>query len=448
MIGAGMNVARLNMSHGDVKAHTETLQRVRQAGIEMGSSIAIMVDTRGREIRTGLLKSDSVLLERNQKFSIYGDGRKGDEHGVSVSYANLYQHARPGDRIMVDDGQIELIVTEVIGERIDCRIECGGVLRGTKGVNLPGNKTAFNDIPSDDSREIDFAAANDVQYLAASFIRNAAEVVSLRNELKHRGAHIPIIAKIENREGVENLNSIITAANGIMVARGDLGVELEMGEGPTIQKQIIRATVSQGKPVITATQMLDSMERNPRPTRAEVSDVANAIFDGTSAVMLSGETAVGRRPVEAVQTMDSLAREAEAGLRQYGYLQQIEPNPSNEVTEAVAQASITMANHLNAAAIIALTETGFTSRLISKYRPDCPILAITTSKPVVTQLAMNWGVLAILYDGDGSDEDKITFATSRAKALGYVKNNDLLILTAGSSRQAGSTDLIRVLTVK
>ncbi len=448
MIGAGMNVARLNMSHGDVQAHTETIQRVRQASEEMDSTIAIMVDTRGREIRTGLLETDSVLLERNQVFSIYSDGRKGDENGVSVSYENLYRHTRAGDRIMVDDGQIELVVVKVIDSRIECRVECGGVLRNTKGVNLPDNKTVFNEIPSDDSREIDFAASNNVQYIAASFIRNASEVVSLRNEINRRGVDIPIIAKIENREGVDNLNSIITAANGIMVARGDLGVELEMGEGPTIQKQIIRATVSQGKPVITATQMLDSMERNPRPTRAEVSDVANAIFDGTSAVMLSGETAVGRRPVEAVQTMVRLAREAEAGLRQYGYLQQIEPNPSNEVTEAVAQASITMANHLNAAAIIALTETGFTSRLISKYRPDCPILAITTSKQVVTQLAMNWGVLAIHYEGDGSDEDKISFATSRAKELGYVRDNDLLILTAGSSRQAGSTDLIRVLTVK
>ncbi|WP_424947057.1 pyruvate kinase [Candidatus Spongiihabitans sp.] len=452
MIGAGMNVARLNMSHGDVKAHTATLQRVRQAAHEAERVIAIMVDTRGREIRTGTLKSalksDGVLLQRNQKFSLYADGRKGDERGVSVSYANLYRHTKPDDRILVNDGQIELIVTKVAGSIIECRVECGGVLRNTKGVNLPDNKTAFDDIPSNDAREIDFAVSNEVQYIAASFIRNASEVVALRDQIKSRGADIPIIAKIENREGVENLTAIIDAANGIMVARGDLGVELEMGQGPTIQKQIIRATVSQGKPVITATQMLDSMERNPRPTRAEVSDVANAIFDGTSAVMLSGETAVGRRPVETVQTMVRLAMEAEAGLRQYGYLQQIEPNPSNEVTEAVAQASIAMANHLNAAAIIALTETGFTSRLISKYRPYCPILAITTSKPVVAQLSMNWGVLAMHYDGDGSDEEKITFAISKAKALGYVKDNDVLILTAGNSRQAGSTDLIRVLSVK
>ncbi len=447
MINAGMNVARLNMSHGDAESHRQTLVRIRQASDELDKTVAIMVDTKGREIRTGRLESENVVLVRHQAFSLYCDDRVGNENGVSVSYQNLHAHATAGDRIMVDDGQIELIVTEVKDSIIHCVVECGGVLRNSKGVNLPDNKTAFNDIPSDNAKELDFATANDVQYIAASFIRNASEVVDLRNELKSRGADIPIIAKIENREGVDNLNSIITAANGIMVARGDLGVELEMGEGPTIQKQIIRATVSQGKPVITATQMLDSMERNPRPTRAEVSDVANAIFDGTSAVMLSGETAMGRRPVEAVLTMVRLAREAEAGLSRYGYLQQIEPNPSNEVTEAVAQASITMANHLNAAAIIALTETGFTSRLISKYRPDCPILAITTSKAVVTRLAMNWGVLPIHYDGDGTDDEKIEFATNRAKQLGYVKDNDLIIMTAGSSRQAGSTDLIRVLTV-
>ncbi len=448
MIEAGMNVARLNLSHGDVESHSRTLERVRQAAMEMDVAVAVMVDTRGREIRTGRLNTDSVPLERHQSFSIYAGDGIGDSTGVTVSHPNLYRHTSAGDRILIDDGQMELIVTAVKGDEIQCRVECGGLLRGFRGVNLPDNKTVFNDIPSDDSLEIGFAAANDVQYIAASFVRNASEVVNMRNALRSQGSDIPIIAKIENREGVDNMNSIIAAANGIMVARGDLGVELEMGEGPTIQKQIIRATVSQGKPVITATQMLDSMERNPRPTRAEVSDVANAIFDGTSAVMLSGETAVGRRPVEAVKTMVSLAREAESGLRQFGYLQQIEPHPSHEVTEAVAQASITMANHLDAAAIIALTETGFTSRLISKYRPDCPILAITTCKSVVSRLAMNWGVLAIHYDDDGSDDEKIVFAINRAKELGYVRNNDLLILTAGSSRQAGSTDLIRVLRVR
>ncbi len=447
MIEAGMNVARLNMSHGDETSHARTVRLIRRAATDMEAIVAIMQDTRGREIRTGQLHGREVLLERHRQFVLFGDGRIGDQHGVSISYNGLSQHARPGHRVLVDDGQIELVVTEIRDSDVHCQIECGGILRNSKGVNLPDTTSALNDIVYDTGKELRFAADMEVDYLAASFVRNADEVQDLRAKLKQLDADIPIIAKIENREGVRNIEEIITAANGIMVARGDLGVELDMGEGPTIQKRIIRATVSNGKPVITATQMLDSMERNPRPTRAEVSDVANAIFDGSSAVMLSGETASGSRPVEAVRTMVELALEAESGLREFGHLQQIKPNPSNEVTEAVAQASITMANHLNAAAIIALTETGFASRLISKYRPECPILAITSSRAVVHRLAMSWGIYGILYEGDGSDKDKVNFAIRAAKRIGQVKSGDLLILTAGSSRQAGSTNLIRVLSV-
>lgn len=447
MISAGMNVARLNMSHGSVESHADTLGRIRRAAQSLHATVAVMVDTRGREIRTGKLENGKLLLERNQPYSLFGDGRTGNERGVSTTHPDLSRHVKAGDRVLVDDGQIELSVTASTPREIRCRVECGGVLRDSKGVNLPDNSTAHDRLAPNDSREIEFAADNEVEYIAASFIRNADDIRTLREQLKALDADIPVIAKIENRDGVDNIDGIIEAANGIMVARGDLGVELEMGQGPTIQKRIIRATVSNGKPVITATQMLDSMERNPRPTRAEVSDVANAIFDGTSAVMLSGETAAGSRPVEAVQTMVTLALEAEAGLKQYGYLQQINPNPSNEVTEAVAQAAITMANHLGAAAILALTETGLTSRLISKYRPESPILAITSSQRVVRRLAMNWGVLAIKYAAGGSDEDKIQFAMARAGELGYVQSGDLVILTAGSSHQAGSTNLIRVLTV-
>ena len=447
MIAAGMNVARLNMSHGDVDSHTATLGRIREAAERAGSTVAVMVDNRGREIRTGRVANGNAMLERGELFHLYGDGREGDATGVSLTYPRLHQHARPGDRILVDDGQIELRVESSNDDRVTCRIVCGGVLKNSKGVNFPDNSSALDDIDYDDSMEVAFAASNAVEYFAASFIRNGKEVEQLRERFTARDADIAIIAKIESREGVANINEIIDASNGIMVARGDLGVELEMGEGPKIQKQIIRATVSRGKPVITATQMLDSMERNPRPTRAEVNDVANAIFDGSSAVMLSGETAAGTRPVESVETMALLALEAESGLGDYGYLQRIEPNPSNEVTEAVAQASITMANHINAAAIIALTETGFTARLISKYRPRSPILAVTSSHPVVQRLAMNWGVLGMLYDGGGDDEDRIDFALENARALGYVRSDDLVIMTAGNTRQAGSTDLIRVLQV-
>jgi pyruvate kinase len=258
---------------------------------------------------------------------------------------------------------------------------------------------------------------------------------------------MPIIAKIENRVGVANLTAIIEEANGTMVARGDLGVELPMAEVPHVQKKIIKTTVSDGKPVITATQMLDSMERNPRPTRAEVSDVANAILDGTSAVMLSGETAAGAYPVEAVETMASLALEAEGSLADFGQLQQINPNPSNVITEAVAQAAITMANHLAARAIIALTESGFTARMISKYRPSSPILAVTRSDRVVHKLAMNWGVFPIRYDGPPNDDATIDFSVQRARTLGYLRAGDVVVVTAGHAQTTGGTNLIRVLEV-
>lgn len=447
MIAAGMNVARLNLSHDSLEVNGGRLEKVRRAAEAIHANVAVMVDTRGREIRLGEVEGGAVELKLGQEFVLHSDDRTGTNEGVSVSHRTLYDHVKLRDRILLDDGTIELKVTGLADGAVRCRVECGGTLRGNKGVNLPDNSSAFDALETDDEGDLKFAASHDVEYLAASFIRNANDVERIRAQLRAFGAEIPIIAKIENRSGVDNLEKIITAADGTMVARGDLGVELDFAQGPTIQKKIIRATVTNGKPVITATQMLDSMERNPRPTRAEVSDVANAILDGTSAVMLSGETAAGSYPVDAVHTIVKLALEAEAGLREYGYLQQILPNPSNVITEAVAQASITMANHLKAAAIIALTETGFTSRLISKYRPDCPILAVTSSLQVVRRLAMNWGVRAIHYQGNGSDDDKIQFAMRQAKELGYVRSSDVIIATAGSSHQAGSTDLIRVLSV-
>lgn len=453
MIAAGMNVARLNMSHGDFDSHAGTLRRIRQAAESVAATVAIMVDTSGREIRIGQLQSRKVALERGQVYALFDSAdaaaRAGDNRGVSTSHPALSAHVKSGDRILIDDGQLEFIVDSAAAGAVKCRVECGGLLLAGKGVNLPGNRAVYDHLGGgDDSREIEFAAAHDAEYIAASFVRNAGDIEAIQEQLRALNASIPVIAKIENREGVGNIDAIIKVANGIMVARGDLGIEMEMGEGPTIQKRIIRATVSSGKPVITATQMLDSMERNPRPTRAEVSDVANAIFDGTSAVMLSGETAVGSRPVEAVRTMVQLALQAEAGLAQYGYLQQIHPSPSDEVTEAVAQAAITVAHHLNAAAIVALTETGLTSRLIAKYRPQSPILAITSSPKVVRRLALNWGVFAVHYPhGHDADEDKVKFALQRAAEWGYVSAGDLVILTAGSSHQAGSTNLIRVLTV-
>lgn len=296
-------------------------------------------------------------------------------------------------------------------------------------------------------REIAFAAEQGVDYLAASFIQSAADVHAIRRVLQERATEIPIIAKIENRSGVNNLEEIVIAANGTMVARGDLGVELPLAEVPGTQKKIIRTTVFNGKPVITATQMLDSMERNPKPTRAEASDVANAILDGSSAVMLSGETAIGKYPVEAVRTMAALAVKAESYLKDYGHLQKIMPDTANVITEAVSQAAVSMAANLGAAAIISLTTTGFTSRQISKHRPDCPILAITDSEQTARRLSMNWGVTPLLATGGKTDRDKIAIAITRAKELGYLRTGDLVVATAGLHDRPGTTDQIRVITL-
>ena len=447
MVTAGMNVTRLNLSHGTLEAHAERVARIRRVAEDVGTNLAIMVDTRGREIRTGNIYGGVAVLETGQDFILYLGQRTGTAGGVTVSYPTLHDHVKLGDRILIDDGLIELSVADITLEGIRCTVECGGELRNSKGVNLPGNPSVFDSIDSDVEGDLEFIGDHDVEYVAASFIRDAADINRLRVKLDRLGTDTPIIAKIESRSGVENLDEIIAAADGTMVARGDLGVELDLAKGPTIQKRIIRSTVMNGKPVITATQMLDSMERNPRPTRAEVSDAANAILDGTSAVMLSGETAAGAYPVEAVRTLAELAREAEAGLQEFGHLQQILPHASDRVTDAIAQASITIANHLKAAAIVALTETSFTSRLISKYRPDCPILAISSSQRVVRRLAMNWGVTAIRYQGNGSDEDRIKFATRTARESGYARGGDIIIATAGSQQLAGSTDLIRILTL-
>jgi pyruvate kinase len=448
MMTAGMNVARLNLSHGSFEEHAARIERMRNVAQGCGANLAVMVDTRGREIRSGEVEGSSITLEPGASFMLYGDARVGTDRGVSLSDVTLHDHVKVHDRILLDDGLIELSVSGVALDGVSCIVECGGELRNNKGVNVPGNPSVFDSIDSDVEGDLEFVAAHDVEYVAASFIRDAADINRLRAKLDALGADTPIIAKIESRGGVENLDEIIAVADGTMVARGDLGVELPLAEGPTIQKHIIRSTVTNGKPVITATQMLDSMERNPRPTRAEVSDVANAILDGTSAVMLSGETAAGAYPVDAVRTLAELATEAETGLSEFGHLQKILPHASDRITDAAAHAAITMANNLKAAAIVALTETGFTSRLISKYRPNCPIVAISSSQSVVRRLAMNWGVNAIQYNGDGSDNDRLEFAMRAARESGYARSGDIVIATTGSHLRAGSTDLIRVLTLE
>jgi len=449
MIQSGMNVARLNLSHGTFEEHAERVQCVREAASMAGRRVAIMIDTRGIEIRTGTLKNRYVDLNRGINFKLWTDGRPGDESGVSVSYPKLPLEVSVGDVILLDDGAIELEALSTTDHEINCRVVHGGILGKTKGVNLPDTVLSMTAVGpenrSDFVREIEFAAANDVDYIAASFIQSSDDIRRMREILADLNIDTPIIAKIENKAGVDNMEDIITEADGMMVARGDLGVELPFGEVPGTQKKMIRNTVMAGKPVITATQMLASMERNPRPTRAEASDVANAILDGSSAIMLSGETAAGKYPVEAVETMHSLALTTESCLNEFGYLQKIPFHSANVVTEAISGAVTTMAKDLGAAAIISLSETGFTSRLISKHRPECPILTISGSERVARRLSMNWGVQAVTYTGKPGDRAKIEFAKKCVQELGYAQAGDSVIVTAGHTQLSGGTDMIRII---
>jgi pyruvate kinase len=451
MIQSGMNVARLNLSHDNFEEHGARVQKIREAASVAGKRVAIMIDTRGTEIRTGLLRNNYADLTRGSSFILRTDDQPGDENGVSVSYKKLPGEVSAGDVILLDDGAIELEAITTTDTEINCRVVHGGILGKTKGVNLPGTDLSMTAVGpenrADFIREIEFAAANDVDYIAASFIQSGEDISRMREILAELNIDTPIIAKIENKAGVEKMEEIIEAADGMMVARGDLGVELPFGEVPRTQKKMIRNTVMAGKPVITATQMLASMENNPRPTRAEASDVANAILDGTSAIMLSGETAVGKYPVEAVKTMHSLALTTESCLDQYGYLQKIPFHSANVVTEAISGAVTTMAKDLEAAAIVSLSETGFTSRLISKHRPECPILAITGSERAARRLSMNWGVSAVLYTGEPGDRAKIKFASECAQKVGFARPGDSIIVTAGHTQRSGGTDMIRVIKI-
>ena len=447
MIEAGMNVARLNLSHGTFHEQAKRVARIREAAAALSANVAIMADTRGVEIRTGAVEGGTVELQPGAPFSLYTDRRSGSAEGVSVSHPGLPGEVEPGSRILLDDGAIELRVVEAKPGAILCRVVEGGRLEAGRGVNLPDGTVQRSALSGQDRDDLLFAAAEGLDYVAASFVQSAADVRAIQHTLEGAGAPIPVIAKIENREGVRNLEEIVACAAGTMVARGDLGVEIALEEVPIAQKRIIHTTVRNGKPVITATQMLSSMERNPRPTRAEVSDVANAILDGTSAVMLAGETAVGRFPVEAVRTMARIAERSEASLPLYGHLQQILPEPSNVVTEAVSQAAITMANHLESAAIVTLTESGFTPRAISKHRPRCPILAVTPAERVVRALALNWGVSAIRAEGERSDEAMIAFAIEHLRSRGQVRPGDVVVATAGISQARGTTNRISVIPV-
>jgi pyruvate kinase len=370
LIEAGMNVARLNFSHGDFEEHGGRIRNIRQVTQELGKSVAILLDTKGPEIRTGKLKEEPIDLVQDEHITLTTEEILGDKNRISVTYTELPQDVEAGSRILIDDGLIELRVLSVKGTEIECKIVNGGTIKSKKGVNVPGVKISLPGITEKDANDIRFGIEMGVDFIAASFVRKARDVLEIRELLeRHNASNIQIISKIENEEGVENLDEIIEVSDGIMVARGDLGVEIPAEEVPLVQKSIIKKCNFVGKPVITATQMLDSMQRNPRPTRAEASDVANAVFDGTDAIMLSGETAAGKYPVESVQTMARIAERAESALEHREIFLKQSQAQQTSVTEAISQAVANSALDLHANAIITATESGYTARGLGRH-PD------------------------------------------------------------------------------
>ncbi len=449
LVENGMDVARLNFSHGNHEEHLQRIKVIREVRDEMDKPVAIILDTKGPEIRLKTFKDGKAVLKEGNTFLLTTRDMEGTEKGASVTYEYLPQDVKPGDAVLLNDGLIELKVEEVKDQDILCRVENGGEISDNKGVNLPGVTVRLPAVTPKDEQDIIFGINHDIDIIAASFIRRAEDVLDIRRILESNGgSNIKIIAKIENRQGVENLDSIIQVADGIMVARGDLGVEIATEEVPLVQKEMIKKCNRFGKPVITATQMLDSMIRNPRPTRAEVADVANAILDGSDAIMLSGETAAGKYPVEAVRTMARIAEKVEEA---YSFGEKAHEKLDDEkatVTGAISQATCATAEALGASAIITATQSGYTARMVSKYRPKSMILGVTPEEKVMRQLNLVWGVYPVLSQKYNNTDDTLEYSVKAALNKGYIKEGDLVVITAGiPAAVTGTTNLIRVYTV-
>ncbi len=448
LIAAGMDVARLNFSHGTHEEHGAVIAAARQAAAEQKSNLAILLDTKGPEIRIGTFAQKKITLREGQSFKLVTEQIIGNETGVHVNYPGIVNDVSPGMKILLDDGLIIMEVTAVTDSEVNCLVLNTGEISDRKGVNIPGAHLNLPAISEKDKDDIIFAIKNDLDFIAASFVRKPADVLAIRTILEEHNSQIQIIAKIENQEGVENLDNILAVSDGIMVARGDLGVEIPAEDVPLVQKMIIAKCTSVGKPVITATQMLDSMMRNPRPTRAEASDVANAIFDGTDAIMLSGETAIGRFPLETVQTMARIAQRAETALQYAQMLENFDPPAERSITDAISYATCHAAQELGANAIITATQSGFTAKAVSKYKPKARIIAVTPSESVARKLLLTWGTFPVLCRPTSSTDDMFSAAIEASLKSGYIANGDLVIITAGVPvGVSGTTNLLRVHTV-
>ena len=448
MVKAGMNVMRLNFSHGDHAGHLEKINTLRKINESLNTNVAILLDTKGPEIRTGDFENGIAELQKGQKVTIVQEDVLGNSDRFSISYKQLYRDVAVGGNILIDDGQIALVVEKIEGKDIICTCLNEGIVKDKKGINVPGIKLGFDYLSQKDIDDIAFGCENKVDFIAASFVRRAQDVLDVKKVLvENNQPDIKVIAKIENQEGVDNMDEILEVVDGIMVARGDLGVEIPADLVPVIQKKLIKKCNAMGKVVITATQMLESMQKNPRPTRAEVSDVANAIHDGTDAIMLSGESASGKYPVESVQMMAQIARTTEANI-DYGHLHRraLRTAPSDK-SEAICLSVAELAMQFDVKAIIAFTQSGFTAEKMSRYRPECLLIAATPDKDTINKLALNWGVIPAICSSMKTSEALINLSQIIAKEHG-VKAGESIIVTGGTPGVSGTTNFLHLIEVK
>ncbi|MBQ7867342.1 MAG: pyruvate kinase [Clostridia bacterium] len=443
---SGMNVARLNFSHGDHEFHLNNMNRIRRLSAELNLPIAIMLDTRGPEIRLELFEDHKVELKKGQTFTLCTETISGTAERASITYKELPRDIREGTTILIDDGLVSMTVRSLNDKEIVCVVNNDGVISDRKGINVPDVDLSMPYLSQKDREDIAFGVHNGIDFVAASFARTAEDILEVRRLFSQEGrSNVNIIAKIENMQGVQNIDEILRVADGIMVARGDLGVEIPLEQVPVIQKMLIHKAYTSGKPVITATQMLDSMMKNPRPTRAESTDVANAIYDGTSAIMLSGETAAGLYPVEAVRTMASIAACAENDINYAKRFKERESEGTPDVTNAISHATCTSAHDLGASAIITVTKSGRTAKMISKYRPECPIICCTTDETVCRQLNLSWGVTPLMIDEIDNTDDLFEQAVQAGEKAGLLHDGELVVMTAGVPLGvSGTTNLMKV----
>ncbi len=445
---AGMNVARFNFSHGTHEEHKKKFDRVIKVSSELGMQVATMLDTKGPEIRLKDIEGGRTELVSGQKFILTTEDILGNNEKVAITYKNLKDDITVGTTILIDDGLIEMVVDALEETDIICTVVNGGPISNHKGVNVPGAVLSMPYISEVDRSDIMFGCDMGFDFLAASFVRCREDILEVRKVLDEHNSHMKIIAKIENMQGIHNLEDILTVSDGIMVARGDMGVEIPMEEVPVMQKRMIKLAEAQGKHVITATQMLESMIKNPRPTRAKTTDIANAIYDGTTAIMLSGESAAGLYPVEAVKTMARIAERTEQDIDYNGRMKKRENIDGFDVTTAISHATCTTAMDLKAAAIVTVTISGFTAGMIARYKPNCPIIACSVSPRICRQLSLSWGVTPVWIARESTTDDLFEEAVRAVEEAGYVKKGDKVVLTAGVPLGvSGKTNMIRVVEV-